>query len=400
MRTPRRFDTADGPRWRVRYRLGGIETSETFRRQPDAKRFAEILGNGTDGRTHDALAWLEARRRHVEDDLTFARWFEAYLAQLTGITKRTRADYEAIHRRYLTSLDTLPLTLITKAHVANLINELDQVRELSPKTIKNAIYLLSSVMGEAVEEGHIGRSPVRKLRLPRPEAHDDLVRFLTYDEAGALVEATPEAYQAFVTFLLGTGLRWAEATALQGRHVNLENGTVLVRQAWKRIPGGQEVGPPKSGKARRTVNASALALLAAASVIRGDDDYVFVTAGGRPLRHGNFYNRIWVESCKRAGLDPRPRIHDTRHTFASWLISEGASLEQVQDQLGHESYELTRRIYAHLLPAVGVEAGRMASAAMQRAIGERVQFPALPAVLDAGHDADDSEQPQDVAADL
>jgi integrase len=68
-----------------------------------------------------------------------------------------------------------------------------------------------------------------------------------------------------VTFLLGTGLRWAEATALQGRHVNLENGTVLVRQAWKRIPGGQEVGPPKSAKARRTVNASALALLAAAS---------------------------------------------------------------------------------------------------------------------------------------
>jgi integrase len=193
LRTPRRFDTADGPRWRVRYRLGGIETSETFRRQPDAKRFAEILGNGTDGRTHDALAWLEARRRHVEDDLTFARWFEAYLAQLTGITKRTRADYEAIHRRYLTDLDTLPLTLITKAHVANLINELDQDRKLSPKTIKNAIYLLSSVMGEAVEEGHIGRSPVRKLRLPRPEAHDDLVRFLTYDEAGALVEATPEA---------------------------------------------------------------------------------------------------------------------------------------------------------------------------------------------------------------
>jgi integrase len=90
-------------------------------------------------------------------------------------------------------------------------------------------------------------------------------------------------------------------------------------------------------------------------------------AGDR-LRHGNFYNRIWVESCKRAGLDPRPRIHDTRHTFASWLISEGASLEQVQDQLGHESYELTRRIYAHLLPAVGVAAGKAASAALSRAL--------------------------------
>jgi integrase len=61
---------------------------------------------------------------------------------------------------------------------------------------------------------------------------------------------------------------------------------------------------------------------------------------------------------------PAADAHDCRSTFGSWLISEGIGLEAVQDQLGHESYETTRKIYAHLLPAVGVAAGKAASAAL------------------------------------
>lgn len=374
VRTPRRYDTTDGPRWRVRYRLGGVETSETFRIERDASDFARILGDGTGTNVTDALAWLEARRQQ-KDDLTFAQWFDLYVDQLTGVTSRTKADYKALHRRYLTDLDRLPLALVTRAHIAAIVNDMD--RRLSAKTIKNTAHLLASCLSEAVEEGHIPRSPYRKINLPKPEVHDDPARFLTMAEVAALVEATPAHYRAFVVFLFGSGLRWAEATALQGRHVDLGAGTVRVQQAWKRIPGGQEIGPPKSVKARRTVNVATDALLAAASVMRGPDDWVFVTPAGNPLRHGNFYNRVWVEACKKAGLSPRPRIHDTRHTFASWLLSEGATLEQVQDQLGHESYDTTRKLYAHLLPAVGVEVGKKASAAMRRALGDLVQFPAL-----------------------
>lgn len=389
MRTPRHFDTADGPRWRVRYRLGGVETSETFRHEKDAGRFAEVLGNGKDDRVTEALAWLEARRNATDADLTFAEWFDLYVGQLTGVTKRTKADYQALRRRYLSDLDRLPLPLITRTHIAAVVNGMDD-RGLSAKTIKNAAHLLASSLSEAVEEGHIARSPYRKIRLPKPEIHDDPARFLTADEVVALVEATPARYQAFIVFLFGSGLRWSEATALQGRHVDLDAGTVHVRQAWKRIPGGQELGPPKSQKARRTVNLATDALLAAASVMRGPSDFVFVGPAMRPLRHGNFYNRVWKPACMGAGLDPRPRLHDTRHTFASWLLSEGATLEQVQDQLGHESYETTRKVYAHLLPAVGVEVGRKASAAMRRALGERVQFPAL--ALQSGGRADEVDE--------
>lgn len=369
--------------YKVRYRSGGKETSETFRRKEDARTFAALLGTGSVDSVTDALAWLHARESQQQTS-TFGEWFEVYLNQLTGITPRTRDDYKALRRRYLTELDPLPLPLISRAHVTALVNRLDAEGK-SPKTIKNVMHMLSSVLALAVDDGHLQRNPCRRVRLPKQRLNEDEVQFLTYEEAGALVEAMPSHYRPLVMFLLGTGLRWSEATALQSRHIDLANGTVRVQRAWKRIPGGWEIGPPKSEKSNRTVNAGVGALVAVADLLGKPNDLVFTTPLGNVVRHSNFYNRIWAPAVRKAGLEPRPTIHTCRHTFASWLISDGIGLEAVQEQLGHESYETTRRTYAKLMPAVGVAAGRSASAAMERVLAHRSQLRAIegPGVGDA-----------------
>ena len=357
--------------YKVRYRLGGKETSETFTRLADAEMFRDILGNGKGDRVTQALSWLDARRQEAgagAEVITFGQWFEHYVSQLTGVTPRTRNDYRSMHRRYLNHLDPLPLPLITRTHVTTLVNDLDAAGR-SPKTIKQAVHLLSTCLTLAIDEGHITANPCRRVRLPRASLDAVEPRFLSADEFAALIDATPEHYQPLVAFLFGTGLRWSEATAIQGRHINLAAGTVRVEHAWKRIPGeGFRLGPPKTTKARRTVNAATIALVAAKPLIRKPTDFVFVNASGEPVKHANFYTHVWRPACKRAKLDPAPRIHDARHTHASWLISDGVGLEAVQDQLGHESYETTRKVYAHLMPAVGVAVGRAASAAMERAL--------------------------------
>ena len=384
MRKPTSHTAADGTTtYKVRFRNGTTETSQTFHRLDDARTFAGILGDGRGTRVADALAWITSKESEAQV-ATFGQWFDTYVEQLTGITPRTRDDYKAMRRRYLTDLDPLPLTLVTRTHVAATVNRLD-AQGLSPKTIKNVMHMLSSVMALAVDEGHVARNPVRRVRLPKNRITEVEPRFLTYDEAGALIEATDAHYRPLVTFLLGTGLRWSEATALQGRHINLDAGTVRVQRAWKRIPGGWEIGAPKSAKSKRTVNAGVPALVAVSSLLRRPSDLVFVTPRGNVVRHSNFYNRIWLPACERAELDPRPTIHDCRHTFASYLISSGIGLEAVQDQLGHESYETTRKVYAHLLPAVGVAAGLAASEAMARVLAARSSraVAALPAPVAA-----------------
>jgi integrase len=366
--------------YRVRYRSGGRERAVSFHRKDDGETFASILGNGRGERVSEALAWLAAKESDRETQ-TFEQWFEVYLRSLSGVTSRTVDDYRAIHRRYLADLDPLPLELITRIHVADLVNDLDR-RKLSPKTIKNVVHMLSSVMVLAMDEGHIDRNPVRRVRLPKAIADDDAApKFLTVEEAGALIAATPEHYQPLVTFLFGTGLRWSEATALQSRHVDLDAGTVRVLRAWKRVPGGWEIGPPKSAKSKRTVNAAVDALVAVEPLLGKPSDLVFTTPRGNVVRHANFYNRIWVPACEKAGLDPRPSPHDCRHSFASWMLSSGTvGLEGVQDQLGHESYDTTRKVYGHLLPAVGVAAGKAASEAMRLVLAHRAQLTALTAL--------------------
>jgi integrase len=388
VRKPEPYTTASGqPRWKVRYRSAGKQSSQTFRRVDHANTFAALLASapGQQG-VSTALAWLAGLEQEQTAD-TFGQWFDTYLHQLTGITPRTRDDYAAMHRRYLLELDPLPLPLITRAHVAGVVNRLEAEGK-SPKTIKNVIHMLSSVMALAVDEGHIPRNPVKRVRLPKQQLLEHEVRFLTTDEAAELVAATAEHYRPLVTFLLGTGLRWSEATALQSRHVDLANGTVRVQRAWKRVPGGWEVGPPKSAKANRTVNAAVPALVAVAGLLGKPNDLVFTTPAGNVVRHSNFYNRVWQPACIKAGLATEgskpwdgPSPHDTRHTHASWLLSDGIPIEAVQDQLGHESAETTRKVYAHLLPAVGVAAGRSASAAMERVL--QVADRPRPLMLDA-----------------
>jgi integrase len=372
VRTPRAREAKDGSvRYQIKFRHNGKYTSETFRLKKDAMSFAVALDGGGPAAAYE---WLEARKGLTtpkDTGPTFAAHFERYVNELTGVTSRTRDDYRAMHRRYLTHLDTVPISQVGRPHITALVNGMED-RGLSPKTIKNTVNMLSSCLGLAVDDGLLARNPTKRVRLPKQNKVGSTRRlvFLTHEEFGQLYNEMPAHYKPLVLFLAGSGLRWSEATALQWRHVDLVNGTVRVEQAWKRVAGGWEVGPPKTEMGIRTVNPDTRALVALAFQSPGmkPGDYVFTTPQGNVVRHSNFYNRIWAPAVTASGLDPRPKIKDLRSTHASWLISDGVRLEAVQAQLGHESYETTRKVYAHLLPAVGVDVGRAASAAMERAL--------------------------------
>jgi integrase len=97
---------------------------------------------------------------------------------------------------------------------------------------------------------------------------------------------------------------------------------------------------------------------------KGDDELVFTTERGAPIRGTNFHHRVWKPACAAAGLPRRPRVHDLRHTFASWAIAEGVPLTVVSRHLGHESMQTTDSIYTHILPSA---TGQM-TAALERAM--------------------------------
>ncbi|WP_269442739.1 tyrosine-type recombinase/integrase [Jatrophihabitans cynanchi] len=77
-----------------------------------------------------------------------------------------------------------------------------------------------------------------------------------------------------------------------------------------------------------------------------------------------FRQRVWTPACAAANLEPRPRLHDLRHSHASWLLAGGADLQVVKERLGHASIATTGK-YLHTLPT----ADETALAALERIQG-------------------------------
>jgi integrase len=77
---------------------------------------------------------------------------------------------------------------------------------------------------------------------------------------------------------------------------------------------------------------------------------VFTTTGGTVLRLPNWRRSTFISARQRAGLSPRFRVHDLRHTAASLMIQAGYPPKLLQEIMGHASITTTLDLYGHLYP--------------------------------------------------
>jgi integrase len=230
---------------------------------------------------------------------------------------------------------------------------------IAPKSIHNMHGLLSAAMNTAERLQYITRNPCRGVPLPALDRVDDGARFLTPEEFFLLLDGMNRNYTAFVQFLVMTGTRFGEATAIQAADIDLTSRvpTARINKAWKRDgQSGYYLGPTKTGAGKRTIgiNTSLANLLRPLLSDRTGTELVFTTAAGGRIGHKPFWQHHWVPAVQAAqtnGLTKSPRIHDLRHTHASWLIQDGAMpLFAISRRLGHASVRTTEQIYGHLMP--------------------------------------------------
>lgn len=357
-------------RWAIRFRHEGKNHRVPFYTEDAADSFqsmVDTLGPARALQLASAPATVAPVTRR-----TVSQQIEHHIDHLTGITDGTRAKYRKIHRARLAPwFDSVLLSDLTRDHVAAWVN----AQTGAPKTVFNAQALLSSAVGSAVRDGLLGANVVKGVRPPRAAADTEEHVYLTHQEFALLSGRVPERWRLFPTFLVGTGVRFGEATALTVAHLDLTHNSAHVRQAWEDTSGGPaKLGTTKTRRSKRTVAVPPQLVAQLREHIAGkrSTDWVFTNTRGNPIRNGVFHESVWQRL-----MDPfeeetgkRPRVHDLRHTFASWAIQAGVPLPVIQRQMGHESIQVTVDTYGHL--------ARSDYDGMALAIGANLPRPQLP----------------------
>ena len=335
---------------RVKFLSHGKRKTRTFVSDEHAASWRSVLDAVGPDR---ALQLLEEPAAPVEHR-TVAAQVRHHIDHLSGVQEGTRAKYRRIAAARLSGdLETTLLTDLTRDHVSRWVN----AQTGSPKTIRNAHSILSAAFSSAARDGLIAANVAKGVRLPRTDHADQTEHvYLTTDEVGVLLGLLGDHWRPLVAFLVSTGVRFSEATALTVGSVDVAARTAHIRQAWKSAGSGPPVlGPPKTRRSRRTISMppEIAAMLEVHMRGRKPADFVFTNSRGTPVRNGPFHENVWqpIMDAFEETTGKRPRPHDCRHTYASWAIRSGTSLMVIQRQLGHESIQTTVDTYGHLVRA-------------------------------------------------
>jgi integrase len=333
--------TTRGNTYRVLWRADGRQRSLTFENLPSAERFKTLLeDHGPD----EALRVIELDEigKHVP---TVTEWLTTHIDNLTGVQPATMNRYRTYVRRDVDPVfGSLPISAVTETTIARWIKQLDG----SGKTIANKHGFLSGAFNAAVRAGVMATNPCVGRRLPHTRVEETV--FLTPAEFKLLRDHIErDRWKNLATWLVTTGMRFSEATALSAADIDAEAKTCRINKAWKYSGDYRpEIGPPKTKKSIRTISLPPSALEVLDLNAPG---FLFTNGAGNPVRAQEFFNGGWKPgraAAIAAGLAKEPRVHDLRHTCASWMIQAGVPLPVIQQHLGHESIQTTIGVYGHL----------------------------------------------------
>jgi integrase len=311
-----------------------------------------------------ALAAVDRGEHQTTSRETFEeaawRWLEAKRPRIEPSTYR---DYEIhLRHRLIPAFGKLKLRQITRARIEVYLARLDSEGQLSRSTINASLIPLGQVLGRAQRDGVLPTNHAQAndrdhpLKLPYEQP---TMLHLNREEVVRYLDACRPWYRPLAETLIATGLRIGEAIALEWRDVNWDSCSITVSRAAKN--GG--VGGTKGDRSRTVMVAPYLLRLLREfqSSEFSSTRLVFQSPEGCMLNRDNVRHRGHQPAVRAAGLSPRLRLHDLRHTAATLWLASGQSIYFVQQQLGHADIQTTIDRYGHPDEAAHREAAARAA---------------------------------------
>ena len=339
MASVRKRNNKDGTTaYRVDVRLKGFPPQRaTFKRLTDARKW----GQHTESAIREGRYFKTAEaRKHTFSELSgrFINEVLPYKSEHAASTQKAQMLWWNEQLGDYVLADVTPAK-ITECRDKLLSGTTKQGRQRSPSTVVRYMAALSHAFTIAINEwGWLEASPMWKVKKPRePRGR---VRFLSDDERERLLEACEKSDNTYLypvcVLAISTGMRQGEILGLTWDVVDLNLGRITLHDT----KNGEIRIVPIVGKALEELKKYA-------EVKRIDTPFLFP---GRVNSHKPMDLRApWKDALASAKVEDF-RFHDLRHSAASYLAMNGATLAEIAEVLGHKTLQMVRR-YAHLSEA-------------------------------------------------
>lgn len=280
-----------------------------------------------------------------QNTLTLSAWLDQWINRKEPHLKVSTFDgYLRRIERIKAQFGSTPITDIKKKDVRAWCESMTTTN----RDIRNTISPLRSALQDAYEDGLIHENPLFNFNFNRKEAPkvSDVDPF-NIVEREAILSATTGQIRNLFQFAFWTGLRTSELVALEWGDVNWLRETFLVQRAktqWARVP---EATKTKAG------NREVKLLTPAMSALKAQKEFSFKAGKhiflnpkkNAPWTGDQQIRNVWVHILRNAGVRYR-RPYQTRHTYASMMLSAGEPLAWVSKQIGHSNVIMTATVYA------------------------------------------------------
>ena len=329
----RRLSKASGNSYRAKIRLKGYPVqSASFERLTDARKWAQqteaAIREGRHFKTTES-------KRH-----TLAELIDRYVRDVTPAKKSAKDQVQQLGW-WKNAIGSYALADVSPSLLAECRDKLGREitargKRRSSASVVRYLAALSHTFTIAVKEwGWMEDNPMRKVT--KPKESRGRVRFLSDDERTRLLKACHESRNAYlypvVVLALSTGMRQGEIMGLTWDNVDLNRGRAILHET-------------KNDERRAVaITGHVLELLKELSRVRRiDSNFLFPSKGNRSRKSLDL-RTPWETTLKNADIQDF-RFHDLRHSAASYLAMNGASLAEIAEVLGHKTLQMVKR-YAH-----------------------------------------------------
>jgi integrase len=276
--------------------------------------------------------------------------------------KTIQEDASKVRNHIVPHIGGIQILRLRTAHLSELYTKLlldgrvNRKGGLAPKTVRHVHALVKAALSWALRMQLVPINVADAVDLPRVDRSE--AKALSDSEAFRLLTFANETQLGpLFTLAFATGARRGELLALKWSAVDFASRTLLVRQSLSETRDGVQLKATKSQRVRciplSSIATEALQRQRAhqaqerllAGQEYGDQDFVFATPLGEPIKPSVATN-AFCKIARRAGISTT-RLHDARHTAATWLINEGVDVRTVGAILGHAAASTTLNIYAH-----------------------------------------------------